>query len=504
MHETHEGVQDMACDTFIKIASKCRRHFVIQQPGESEAFIDEIVRTMRKITCDLSPQQIHTFYEACGYMISAQGHKNTQERLIAELMGLPNQAWDQIIQSAHQDPNILQDSETIKIIGNIMKTNVAACSSIGSYFYPQIGRIYMDMLTMYRAASQLIDEAVQRDGNIATKMPKVRGLRTIKKEILKLITTYVEKADDLEMVQQTLVPQLLEAILLDYKRNVPDAREAEVLAVITVLVGKLQGMMTEQVPPILDAIFECTLDMINKDFSEYPEHRVEFFKLLRVINQRCFPALLKLDQAHFKLVIDSCMWASKHDNRAVEGEGLNMCIELISNMADQTDQSTCDAFFRSFYTTILQDVFFVLTDSDHKAGFKYQSLLLARMFWLVGAEKIQSPIYDESQAPAGSVSNKEFLSTFVASLLSNAFPNLSAPQITGFIRNLFESTDDIVKFKLILRDFLIQLKEFAGDNAELFTEDRELAAKEQKEKERERGMKVGGLLKPSEIEDDEL
>lgn len=29
MHETHEGVQDMACDTFIKIAQKCRRHFVI-------------------------------------------------------------------------------------------------------------------------------------------------------------------------------------------------------------------------------------------------------------------------------------------------------------------------------------------------------------------------------------------------------------------------------------------------------------------------------------------
>ncbi|KAK4549949.1 hypothetical protein LTR36_005250 [Oleoguttula mirabilis] len=537
MHETHEGVQDMACDTFIKIANKCKRHFVIQQPGESEAFIDEIVRTMRKITCDLSPQQIHTFYEACGYMISAQGHKNTQERLIGELMSLPNAAWDQIIQSAHQDPNILQNSETIKVIGNIMKTNVAACSSIGSYFYPQIGRIYMDMLTMYRASSQLIDEAVQRDGNIATKMPKVRGLRTIKKEILKLITTYVEKADDLEMVQQTLVPQLLEAVLLDYKRNVPDAREAEVLGVITVLVGKLQvrwtprtskylsevrepppythvyrasdadvieqGMMTEQVPAILDAIFECTLDMINKDFSEYPEHRVEFFKLLRVINQRCFPALLKLDQQHFKLVIDSCMWASKHDNRAVEGEGLNMCIELISNMAE-TDQQTCDAFFRSFYTTILQDVFFVLTDSDHKAGFKYQSMLLARMFWLVGADKIRGPIYaDDSQAPPGT-SNKEFLQNFVASLLSNAFPNLQAAQITNFIRSLFETTEDIVKFKLVLRDFLIQLKEFAGDNAELFTEDREDAAREAKDKERERVMKVGGLLKPSELDDDEL
>jgi exportin-1 len=170
MHETHEGVQDMACDTFIKIANKCKRHFVLTQPGESEPFIDEIVRNMRKITCDLSPQQVHTFYEACGYMISAQGQKAMQERLIGELMALPNQAWDAIIQSAHVDPNILQDSETIKVVGNIMKTNVSACSSVGSYFYPQIGKIYLDMLTMYRASSQLIDEAVQRDGKFNSTM----------------------------------------------------------------------------------------------------------------------------------------------------------------------------------------------------------------------------------------------------------------------------------------------------------------------------------------------
>ena len=63
-----------------------------------------------------------------------------------------------------QDNSILQDADTIKIVGNIMKTNVAACSSIGSYFYPQIGRIYMDMLQMYRATSQMISEAVQKEG----------------------------------------------------------------------------------------------------------------------------------------------------------------------------------------------------------------------------------------------------------------------------------------------------------------------------------------------------
>lgn len=154
----------MACDTFIKIARQCRRHFVALQPSEQEPFIEEIVRNMGKITCDLTPQQVHTFYEACGYMVAAQGNKNMQERLLFELMNIPNAAWEEIIKAATLDPATLQDSDTIKVIGNIMKTNVSACSSIGPYFYPQIGRIYLDMLQMYRATSGLISDAVEREG----------------------------------------------------------------------------------------------------------------------------------------------------------------------------------------------------------------------------------------------------------------------------------------------------------------------------------------------------
>ena len=70
-------------------------------------------------------------------------------------------------------------------------------------------------------------------------MPRVRGLRTIKKEILKLIESYVQKADDLEMVNANIVPPLLEAVLVDYHGNVPDARDAEVLDVMTTIITKL-------------------------------------------------------------------------------------------------------------------------------------------------------------------------------------------------------------------------------------------------------------------------
>jgi len=56
--ETHDGVQDMACDTFIKIAQKCRRHFVQMQAGEVMPFIEEILSNISTIICDLQPQQV--------------------------------------------------------------------------------------------------------------------------------------------------------------------------------------------------------------------------------------------------------------------------------------------------------------------------------------------------------------------------------------------------------------------------------------------------------------
>lgn len=272
---------------------------------------------------------------------------------------------------------------------------------------------------------------------------------------------------------------------------------------MNVFADMTQNLMDDKISPIMDSIFECTLEMINKDFHEYPEFRVEFFKLLQATNLFCFPALLKLDGRQFKFVIDSCMWASKHDNREVENTGLSMCLELINNMAE-TDAQTAGIFFQQFYISILQDVFFVLTDSDHKAGFKSQCMLLARMFQLVESNKISQPLYQPDQAAPGTP-NKQYVSEFTANLLQRAFPNLKEIQIQHFVTGLFTLNEDAAKFKTHLRDFLISLKEFADDNAELYAEEREQEKKDLADAERERNMKVGGLIKPADLDqDDEL
>ena len=76
-------------------------------------------------------------------------------------------------------------------------------------------------------------------GLIATKTPKVRQLRTVKKEILKLMETYIKKAEDLDAVNTNFMPPLLDAILGDYARNVPASRDAEVLNVMATIIQRL-------------------------------------------------------------------------------------------------------------------------------------------------------------------------------------------------------------------------------------------------------------------------
>lgn len=72
-----------------------------------------------------------------------------------------------------------------------------------------------------------------------------------------------------------------------------------------------------------------------------------------------------------------------------------VCLEVINNFAS-ADPQVGNAFFQQYFLSIVQDVFFVLTDTDHKSGFKLQSLLLARMFQLVETNTIQAPLFDPS------------------------------------------------------------------------------------------------------------
>ena len=62
--------------------------------------------------------------------------------------------------------------------------------------------------------------------------------RSVKRETLKLIETFLDKAEDQSHIGKQFVPPMMESVLCDYARNVPDARESEVLSLFATIINK--------------------------------------------------------------------------------------------------------------------------------------------------------------------------------------------------------------------------------------------------------------------------
>ncbi|EPS70913.1 hypothetical protein M569_03846, partial [Genlisea aurea] len=331
MHETHPGVQDMACDTFLKIVQKCKRKFVITQIGENEPFVSELLTTLSVTIADLEPLQIHSFYESVGHMIQAESDPLKRDEFLQRLMQLPNQRWVEIIGQARHSVDYLKDQDVIRAVLNILQTNTSVASSLGTYFLPQISLIFLDMLNVYRMYSELISTSIAQGGPYASRTSVVKLLRSVKRETLKLIETFLDKAEDQPNIGKQFVPPMMDPVLGDYARNVPDARESEVLSLFATIINKYKRTMIDDVPRIFEAVFQCTLEMITKNFEDYPEHRLKFFSLLQAIATHCFSALILLSSEQLKLVMDSIIWAFRHTERNIAETGLNLLLEMLKH-----------------------------------------------------------------------------------------------------------------------------------------------------------------------------
>lgn len=61
---------------------------------------------------------------------------------------------------------------------------------------------------------------------------------SVKKETLKLIETFLDKAEDQPQIGKQFVPPMMDPVLGDYARNLPDARESEVLSLFATIINK--------------------------------------------------------------------------------------------------------------------------------------------------------------------------------------------------------------------------------------------------------------------------
>jgi exportin-1 len=369
MHETHEGVQDMACDTFIKIAQKCRRHFITIQLGESQPFVDEILTNINGIICHLEPHQVHTFYEAVGNMIAASVDVVQQTKLIEKYMQLPNDVWNTIITEAKKSVDCLKDPEVVSNILNILKTNIRASKALGAPYVHQLIKIYQDMLHIYKVTSENINQAIRINGPMVVKQRLIKSMMAIKEDTLSLLGSYFSKANNIQQILDQFLTPLFTFVLVDYRDCHPEARESEVLNMLATLINKIEGRLINRIPEIFDLTFEHTLHMIDKNFEDFPDHRKNFYILLQSVANVCFTALLALSATQFKLVYDSIMWALKHTMRTISELGLEI-LQTMLRKFQTCDPQAAQNFYQVYYLETMQHIFAVVAECSHTSGMR--------------------------------------------------------------------------------------------------------------------------------------
>lgn len=97
-----------------------------------------------------------------------------------------------ICEGANVDVRNLLNPDTIKEVIKILKSNSKVCYTVGPLYIHQLNIIFLDMLNIYKIYSENISDAVKQQGAIATRHALTRSMRTVKKEVLKLLSVFIE------------------------------------------------------------------------------------------------------------------------------------------------------------------------------------------------------------------------------------------------------------------------------------------------------------------------
>lgn len=115
--------------------------------------------------------------------------------------------------------------------------------------------------------------------------------RSVTREILKLIKTLIDKDETESQIGKKFVPLMMDVVLGGYARNVPDARESEVLSLFATIIKqyvflsllmrnyqkrscktkcnmemclcRYKVAMQNDVPHIFESVFHCTLEVTD-------------------------------------------------------------------------------------------------------------------------------------------------------------------------------------------------------------------------------------------------
>ena len=384
MHETHPGVQDMACDTFLKLARNCGSQLIIPHQtdkGRFPPFIEEVLPNVPVYTELLSTQQVEVFFSAVATIAKFQRNADTRNQWIGALLLPFNQEMQRVIREGVQSPAQFHTPANLLAIRRALRINRVVCEVLQMDFATQVseaGRAEAQLLTFFQDFCDLF----QLYGQAATATLRAKGAAAvnyqdthhqllIKREIVRMLQAFVAayKPKDVGCGAQVNIEELCERfvpLLLKDFQDTPDcAKEPLELLFLSTLIETLkvgaagsddaQDRCKGLIPDILSAVFMPSLQLITKDRLQYTDLMLAFYKLMENLARFAFTSLFAFPEPEQKLLIDSLIWGFKDSDRKIYETALETVL-LVLEAVRASENSFRQSFYRSFLVYLIENV----------------------------------------------------------------------------------------------------------------------------------------------------
>lgn len=224
-------------------------------------------------------------------------------------------------------PEKLKLDDTLLNISFFINVNERLNGCIKERYTVVFDVIFNEMTVIYNFYTRTC-QAEFAQNQVCLNYYNFKKMRAVKRDILRMFTVFVEHTKDKQIVAVKYLPSLFN-MLKDYRQEPEVLREPELILLFSKVIDVFENVVANDIPSILECIFGATLDLISKDFSSYPDHRVNFFIFLKTVVEKCFQALLNIPQEQLETVINCMIWSIKHELGSIYEVGLESLHALI-------------------------------------------------------------------------------------------------------------------------------------------------------------------------------
>ncbi|GIQ85070.1 hypothetical protein KIPB_006684 [Kipferlia bialata] len=366
MHESHEGVKEMAVDTFLTIAERCSRTLALATSDKTE-FLSTLFANTATNTEKIAGNRdlLTVYFRACGLIIASIQSSQLRDQMLLSLMHTPNQEWKAIMAGTQQDIQYVLDPKVIERLNTILAVNKAVCEGLGTPFTVQLVEIFLDLIQMVvfynKVISQKIESGSAAEAMLNANTTHIRLIRACKREILSLFTVFVEKTGDLNTLYNSLLPKLF-PLLEFFNGHVEAAKESETLSLFSAVIKRLRdGLLASDSGKQLFSmiVVPSITAMQARQIGEAGDLSRAVYQMMHSVVTHCPKGLFVIPNEAFNAFLEILVRGFQGSDQTINQTAVETLYTLLTRLESRRD------FLAHFYQSLYASLISAALDTLH-------------------------------------------------------------------------------------------------------------------------------------------